>query len=842
VAIQSVPSAIWTPRRAAAVAEDDAIGVLAEGHLADISIFDGRVHKDFRAVIDAEPKDVTLVMRGGKVLYGDAAVVSGLRPSGCDAIDLCTTAKQVCLMDEIGKTWTQLTAALPASSYPAFFCGAPANEPTCRPARAKAVNGSTIYTGEKTATDNDGDGIPNASDNCINVFNPIRPLDNGKQGDADGDGKGDACDPCPLTASSSTCGAFDLKDRDSDGVPDATDNCPFHPNAKQADQDGDGKGDACDDCATPDRGAAPCAATIYSAKSGTVPVDVDVAISNALVTGKVSNGFFAQIKETDPGYTNADYSGVFVFTTNAAFLTAAEVGKRVDFEGQLTNFFGQLEIANVVAVTGKGGAAEAAPAPTIATIDELRTGGARAAKLEGVLVQTGTSTVTALNVPAGEFTASQAALNLIVDDLLFTNPFAPGVNQGYATLTGILAFRNSASKLEPRSQLDLSAIARLASVDPASAFVRAGQTGVATIPTPLAVRLTMPVQTDTFVAVTSSDTASLTVVNDGVTIPAGQVSAPVQVNGIAAAAAVTLTATLASQTFTATVRVLDAAAVPTTATLAPATLNMAPGSTKTLSVTLDVPAPVGGSVVALVVAPANAGTLPATVTVAADQQTATFNYTDGGTVTSATITSTFNAGTSTAAISVVAAPAGLIINEIDYDQPGTDTAEFIELYNGTSAAIDLTNLYVSLLNGNGNVEYKRFALKDATPDHMLGVGAYLVLASDTVNVPAPSIRYTPTNWANDIQNGSPDGIAVINVPDTMANTGTVLDKLCYEGAMTAVTIPNISGTVSLVEGTATTAQDAGVLGSLSRVPNGSDSNNAMADWAFTVQLTPGAPN
>ena len=35
-------------------------------------------------------------------------------------------------------------------------------------------------------------------------------------------------------------------DRDGDGVPDARDNCPAAGNASQADKDGDGVGDACE--------------------------------------------------------------------------------------------------------------------------------------------------------------------------------------------------------------------------------------------------------------------------------------------------------------------------------------------------------------------------------------------------------------------------------------------------------------------------------------------------------------------------------------------------------------------------------------------------------------------
>ena len=49
-----------------------------------------------------------------------------------------------------------------------------------------------------------------------------------------GDGTGDVCDSTPLP------------DADGDGVPDADDNCPTTPNADQLDSDGDGTGDVCD--------------------------------------------------------------------------------------------------------------------------------------------------------------------------------------------------------------------------------------------------------------------------------------------------------------------------------------------------------------------------------------------------------------------------------------------------------------------------------------------------------------------------------------------------------------------------------------------------------------------
>jgi hypothetical protein len=186
-----------TANPAKAAKMDAGIGTLATSHIADIAVFAGHTGvTPFRAVLDATPDDVALVMRAGTALYGDDAVVSALA-TNCDAITVCTTAKRACLMSEISETYTTLAAAN-STAYPLFACGTPLNEPTCTPSRPTAVAGSTVYTGAASAGDSDGDGVPDASDNCPQVFNPVRPMDNGMQADADGDGMGDACDPCPL--------------------------------------------------------------------------------------------------------------------------------------------------------------------------------------------------------------------------------------------------------------------------------------------------------------------------------------------------------------------------------------------------------------------------------------------------------------------------------------------------------------------------------------------------------------------------------------------------------------------------------------------------------------------
>lgn len=87
--------------------------------------------------------------------------------------------------------------------------------------------------------DEDGDGAPDASDNCAMLANP-------DQKDTDGDGVGDMCDNCPETANP------DQADGDSDGVGDACDNCAMAANPDQANSDGDSLGDGCDNCASAD--------------------------------------------------------------------------------------------------------------------------------------------------------------------------------------------------------------------------------------------------------------------------------------------------------------------------------------------------------------------------------------------------------------------------------------------------------------------------------------------------------------------------------------------------------------------------------------------------------------
>src|SRR5690606_2333713 len=109
-----------------------------------------------------------------------------------------------------------------------------------------------------------------------------------------------------------------------------------------------------------------------------------------------------------------------------------------------------------------------------------------------------------------------------------------------------------------------------------------------------------------------------------------------------------------------------------------------------------------------------------------------------------------------------------------------------------------------------------------------------------IAVPQGVLKLDPGWTSNEIQNGSPDGIALV---DTATNT--LIDAISYEGAITMAEVPGIANPVSLVEGTPLSngvADSNTTPGALCRSPNGKDTDDANSDWKFCAVLTPGAPN
>jgi imidazolonepropionase-like amidohydrolase len=378
--------------------------------------------------------------------------------------------------------------------------------------------------------------------------------------------------------------------------------------------------------------------------------------------------------------------------------------------------------------------------------------------------------------------------------------------------------------------LTCSASCNLVAFGPEPSFVRQGDVGVTTIPEPLVVTLEGAPSSDTFVSIDPSD-AAVAVVGGGVTVSAGNTSAEVLLDGVSQASTVTLTANLAGVSLEADVRVVGALEQPAVETLTPLVSSVSTSTTTSLTVSLDIPAGTGGSSVTLMSMPGTSGSVPPSVVVSQDELSASFDFTAGATPGTETVTATLG-GSADATVHVV--EGALVLNEVDYDQPGGDTVEFVEIYNGTSAPFDLSNVALVLVNGSTGDEYDQFSL---APAGALASGGYLVVGSAALLATVPVGTATIDFGNASIQNGAPDGLALID-----ENTGEVLDVLSYEGEITAAVINGI-GFVDLVEGTATSAEDTNdVDGSLIRYPNGADSDDAAIDWAFTTTTTPGEAN
>jgi len=177
-------------------------------------------------------------------------------------------------------------------------------------------------------------------------------------------------------------------------------------------------------------------------------------------------------------------------------------------------------------------------------------------------------------------------------------------------------------------------------------------------------------------------------------------------------------------------------------------------------------------------------------------------------------------------------PSGLRLNELDYDQPGIDTAEFVEIVNLGDQQYRLRKVDLVLVNGVTSAEYRRIELSG-----LLGPARRLVVATPAVPVDENAKVLLLPLASNNVQNGSPDGVALVDTANRV-----ILDALSYEGAMTEAAIEGLPGSWSLVQGqTVSESDDNEVSGSLCRFPDKTDSGDDDTDWA-RCRPTPGEAN
>ncbi|MDH4100748.1 MAG: PEP-CTERM sorting domain-containing protein [Nitrospirota bacterium] len=127
-----------------------------------------------------------------------------------------------------------------------------------------------------------------------------------------------------------------------------------------------------------------------------------------------------------------------------------------------------------------------------------------------------------------------------------------------------------------------------------------------------------------------------------------------------------------------------------------------------------------------------------------------------------------------------ALPTSLFINEIHYDNAGTDVGEAVEIAG--PAGFDLTGWSLVLYNGGNGLSYNTRALSGAILNQQNGFG---------------TLSFSIAG----IQNGAPDGLALVD------SGATVIQFLSYEGIFTALNGP-ANGMTSVDIGVSESGLDA----------------------------------
>lgn len=183
-------------------------------------------------------------------------------------------------------------------------------------------------------------------------------------------------------------------------------------------------------------------------------------------------------------------------------------------------------------------------------------------------------------------------------------------------------------------------------------------------------------------------------------------------------------------------------------------------------------------------------------------------------------------------LSIASLQAQLVINEVDADQSGSDTAEFIELYDGGTGNTSLDGFVIVLYNGSDDASYRVIDLNG----HATNPGGFFVVGNP--GVPNVSIEIDP-GGSGAFQNGA-DAVALYqsspdNFPnDTPITTDGLIDAIVYG--------TNDDDDFDLLDGL--TPGEVQVNDtreeSMSRLPDGGD---AFASSVYGLQApTPGIAN
>ncbi len=170
----------------------------------------------------------------------------------------------------------------------------------------------------------------------------------------------------------------------------------------------------------------------------------------------------------------------------------------------------------------------------------------------------------------------------------------------------------------------------------------------------------------------------------------------------------------------------------------------------------------------------------------------------------------------------------LTVNEVEYNERGIDTGEYIELFG--LAGLDVTGYSIVLYNGDPQQlrPYREIPLQGTIP-----TDGFLLIASESV----PNVDHVAFTTEG-IQNGDPDGIAIV-APD-----GVVTEAIAYGGSFTPTEGPAARVVFADVgvQDVAPPGDDATLEITLQRLPNGVGLFTMTTDRGLGNDGTPGLLN
>jgi hypothetical protein len=166
----------------------------------------------------------------------------------------------------------------------------------------------------------------------------------------------------------------------------------------------------------------------------------------------------------------------------------------------------------------------------------------------------------------------------------------------------------------------------------------------------------------------------------------------------------------------------------------------------------------------------------------------------------------------------------LVLSELDYQQPGLDRGDFVELYNHGSAPVACAGLALWLIAG-GTATPTVYLPQELSCGSVPAGGFHLVAAADLHDaVPCASKQLLGTDQ---IQNGPGDAVALV---DTRSGEPVTLDSMAYDGAV-----------AGWGEGTPAPADPGRGDESLQRTPAGRDTGDNGADFTVRTPTPCAAP-